>query len=114
VGRDRGRRPPGIRLGLLPLRAAPTGPPVWIAWWCLYTVAIRVLIVWIYNNTGRSVFAAALFHATTNLTWQLFPNQGSCWGPAVTGPILALAAAIVTFLWGPKTLARFRYGARQG
>ena len=76
-------------------------------------MAIRVLIVWIYNNTGKSVFAA-LFHAMTNLTWQLCPNQGSYWDPVVTGPILALAAVIVTFLWSPKTLAQFRYGSRQG
>src|SRR5439155_11716926 len=29
-------------------------PAMWIAWWCLYTIATRVLIVWIYNNAGRS------------------------------------------------------------
>lgn len=84
----------------------------WIGWWCLYTVALRVLIVWVFNNTGKSVFAAALFHAAANLTWQLYPNQGSHWNPAVIGPILALVAVVVTFLWGAKTLARFRYGSR--
>lgn len=31
----------------------------WIAWWSLFTVAHRVLITWIYNNTGRSVLTAA-------------------------------------------------------
>lgn len=46
----------------------------WIAWWCLYTVAARVLLVWLYNNTGRSVFAVALFHTMINISWQLFPN----------------------------------------
>jgi hypothetical protein len=45
----------------------------WIAWQSLYLIASRVLLVWIFNNTGRSVFAAALFHATGNLSWQLFP-----------------------------------------
>jgi uncharacterized protein len=30
----------------------------WIAWWSLITVALRVLITWIYTNTGKSVFAA--------------------------------------------------------
>lgn len=49
----------------------------WIAWWYLGTVASRVLIVWLYNNTGKSVFAATLFHATLNISWQLFPNGGS-------------------------------------
>ncbi len=45
--------------------------PTWIAWWCLYAVAIRMLIVWLYNSTGKSVFAVALFHATLNLTLRL-------------------------------------------
>jgi uncharacterized protein len=39
----------------------------WIAWWTLSSVSLRVLLTWIYNNTGRSVFAASLFHATGNL-----------------------------------------------
>jgi len=58
----------GILLGLvwavwhwLPLMQAHRSP-AWIAWWSLYTVALRVLIVWLYNNTGRSVFAAILYH----------------------------------------------------
>jgi membrane protease YdiL (CAAX protease family) len=82
--------------------------PIWIAWWCLFTVALRVLIVWIYNNTGKSVFAAALYHAIANVSWQLFPNYGSHWDPRITGLITAFAAVIVTVVWGPRTLARYR------
>lgn len=41
-----------------------------IVWWSLFTLASRVIIVWLSNNTGRSVFVAALFHAMMNLTWQ--------------------------------------------
>lgn len=82
--------------------------PAWIAWWCLYTVAGRVLITWLYNNTGKSVFAAALFHDMNNISWQLFPNHGSHWDPRVTGLVVAFAAAIVTAVWGPRTLARYR------
>ena len=80
----------------------------WIAGWCLSTVAQRVLIVWIYNNTRNSVFGTILFHATSNLGWQLFPNHGSHYDPRVTGVILAFAAAVVTVIWGPRTLARYR------
>ena len=83
-------------------------PWPWIAGWCLSTVALRILIVWIYNNTDKSVFGAILFHAMSNLGWQLFPNQGSHYDPRVTGPIIAFAAAVVTVLWGPRTLARYR------
>jgi membrane protease YdiL (CAAX protease family) len=47
----------------------------WIAGWSLGTVASRVIIVRLYNGSGRSVFAAALYHAMSNLTWQLFPMR---------------------------------------
>jgi uncharacterized protein len=80
--------------------------PTWIAWWSLYTVASRVLMTWLYNNTGKSVFGATLFHASANLSWQLFPNHGSHWDPRIIGLILALAATIVVFEWGPRRLAR--------
>jgi membrane protease YdiL (CAAX protease family) len=83
--------------------------PTWIAWWALSSVSIRILTVWVYNNTRRSLFAAILFHAMNNLSFALFPNYGSHWNPAVDGVITAIAAVIVTFLWGPRTLARYRY-----
>ena len=41
--------------------------PGWIAWWSLGTVGTRVLMVWLYNNTGKSVFAVALYHSVDNL-----------------------------------------------
>jgi hypothetical protein len=78
----------------------------WIAWWSLAVVAQRILQTWVYNNAGRSVFAAALFHAMVNVSWQLFPNQGSHYDPRITGLIAALMAAVVTVVWGPRTLTR--------
>ncbi len=92
---------------LVPLVQANRRWP-WIAGWCLSTVAQRILIVWIYNNTNKSVFGAILFHAMSNLAWQLFPNQGSHYDPRVSGPIVAVVAAVVTVVWGPRTLARYR------
>ena len=80
----------------------------WIGWWCLYAVAARILIVWLYNNTGGSVFAAAMFHATLNLSWMLFPVNGSHFDMRLGGLTMALTAAIVTLVWGPITLARHR------
>jgi uncharacterized protein len=44
----------------------------WIAWWSLGTVAARVIIVWLYDNTGGSVLAAAVFHDMVNVTYSLF------------------------------------------
>lgn len=82
----------------------------WIGWWCAGTVALRVLTVWLYANTGKSVPAAVIFHAMTNVSDSLFPNGGSHYNPAVTGVILAAVAAIVTLAWGGETLAGRRAG----
>lgn len=81
-------------------------PAAWMAWWALGTVALRVILVWIYNNTGKSVFATAVAHAMGNLSWQLFPNYGSHWDPRLNGLIVAGIAVVVTVVWGPRTLAR--------
>ena len=83
--------------------------PEWVAWHGAATVAMRILIVWLYNNTGKSVFAAILFHTMINVSVFIYPNYGSGYDPFITFIILAIAAAIVTFLWGSETLARYRY-----
>lgn len=83
----------------------------WIVWWSLGTVAARVIIVWLYNNTGKSVFVATLFHMTINLTWQLFPVNGSFYDPRISGSISALVAVIIVVVWGPQTLTRPRQEA---
>ena len=44
----------------------------WIAIQVLSLIAMRVLIVWIYNNTGKSLFAVILFHAILNISAGLF------------------------------------------
>lgn len=80
----------------------------WIAWHRSGAGALRVLIAWAYNNTGKSVLAAVLVHAMDNVSWQLTPINGSNYDPAFTAPITALSAASVALLWGPRTLARFR------
>ncbi len=85
----------------------------WIAWGTLGTVAVRVLIVWIYNNTGKSLFACILFHTMLNVGRPLFPKDETH-NPLVDYPeihysLIAIVAVIVAFLWGSKTLARYRY-----
>ena len=66
----------------------------WITWWTLATVSLRVIMVWLYLHGGASVFAVALFHATSNLSWQLFPVHGSRYDPRIFG-LVTLAFAIV-------------------
>lgn len=97
----------GILLGLvwaawhlLPLLQMGRSP-AWIAGWALSTVASRVLIVWIYDNCGRSVFAASAYHTTSNMSTMVFAGW---FDPVMTGAVMAVMAAIVTAGWGPKTL----------
>jgi len=93
----------------------------WIFWHASYTVACRVLFVWIYNNSGKSLFSMALCHWAFGIFWSLWPQDNLQTAvPFYQPQITALAAfgyvAVVVFLWGPKTLARFRFGrpARAG
>jgi len=53
----------------------------WICWWTIGAFTLRILMVWLYTNSGKSVFAATLFHAMINLSWQLFPINGSFYDP---------------------------------
>jgi uncharacterized protein len=80
--------------------------PSWIAWRCLGTVSLRVAMVWLYNNTGKSVSAAALFHAISNLCWQSFPVHGSYFDPRINGLIMFGIAVVITIGEGPRTLGR--------
>jgi len=78
----------------------------WIAWWTLYTLAARVIMMAIYEGTQGSVFAASLFHATLNLGWQLFPVHGSHLDFAVAGPVTAVVAAMVIAMNRPRRWLR--------
>jgi len=77
----------------------------WIAWWSLGTVATRVVMVWLYNRTGWSVFGVILVHMMVNLSWQLFPIHGSYFDPEVNGVIMAVAAIGVAMI-GSRAQAR--------
>ena len=67
----------------------------WIAWWTVGTLALRLIMVWLFNGTGGSVFAVAVFHAVSNLCWQLFPIQGSWFDPRLHGLFMAAVALTV-------------------
>jgi membrane protease YdiL (CAAX protease family) len=90
--------------------------PRLMAWGFLATVAFRVLYVWLYNNTGKCVFAVVLFHAIGNTGRTIFPGGRAHFelaNAAIGYSLIAAAAVFVTILWGPRTLARFRFGPGQ-
>lgn len=81
----------------------------WIIWQSMSLVVTRILIVWVYNNTGQSVFATILFHAMYNVGTLVLPNFGFVYDPVVTTIILTSVALVAIFLWGPKSLANYRF-----
>lgn len=87
----------------------------WIFWHVLYTIAGRVLFVWVYNNSGKSLFSMALFHSTFGLFWILLPATDNLqkatpyYDPRLAAIIAISYVAIVTLLWGSKTLAQYRF-----
>lgn len=83
--------------------------PPWIWWQCLTMLPLRIIIVWLCNNTGRSVLIAVIFHTILNLSQFLFPIYGSHYDPFITFMILAPIAGMVTVFWGAKSLARSRW-----
>jgi len=85
----------------------------WIVWHLLGTVALRVIIVWLHENAGQSVPVAVLFHTMLNLSWALFPIDGSFYDPFVAFVILAPVVVLIVGLWGWKTLHQFGTSVRR-
>nr|MBO2500003.1 CPBP family intramembrane metalloprotease [Acidimicrobiia bacterium] len=78
----------------------------WILGQRTHTVALRVLIVWLYVNTGRTLAAPVVFHALDNLcVFGLFP-AGDGYVPVVTATATTIAATWVVARHGPRTLRR--------
>ncbi|MGO9946416.1 MAG: type II CAAX prenyl endopeptidase Rce1 family protein [Steroidobacteraceae bacterium] len=78
----------------------------WIAWWSLWTVAQRVIMIWLYNSTRKSVIAMVLIHASSNVCWQLFPIRGSFFDPRITSVITAFLAIVALALPRPRGAIR--------
>ncbi|WP_310394219.1 type II CAAX endopeptidase family protein [Hymenobacter sp.] len=74
-------------------------PATWIVWQCVSTVLLRIVMVWIYNSAGKSVFAAVLFHAMIDTSTFLYPRYGSHYNPLVGATFLLLTVGIVGLFW---------------
>lgn len=86
--------------------------PLWILWHCSGQVCLRVLHVWIYVNTGRSVLATTVFHTMTNMSEYLVPNYGSSYDPMITTLVLSVLVLAVVGLWDARTLTHYRFAPR--
>lgn len=67
----------------------------WIIWQSIGTVFLRVIMVWLFNNTGKSVFAMVLFHAMINISPYLIPNYGAHYNPFIFSILLGITAIAI-------------------
>jgi hypothetical protein len=93
----------GVVLHIVPF--AQANPSVsWVISQCLFIVELRVILAWIYNVSGYSLFAAIVCHAAYNTAWQLFPNQGSGYNPWLTAGLTLAVVFVVVAVYGAWTL----------
>lgn len=75
---------------------------VWSAGYALFTIAARVVIVWLYYRTGGSLLAAILFHAMINTSAALSPYTGA----ALTPYLWAALTVVAAWLWRDRMRRR--------
>lgn len=93
-----------IALWHVPLYYFLIADPVTLTATLFLPVVLRILLVWIFNNTGQSVFATILFHAMNNVAFAVLPVNA-----VVSTLTYTVAVIVVTILWGPETMAKFRW-----
>lgn len=76
--------------------------PEWILWHSLSAIALRIIIVWLFESTGMSILVAVAFHTMINLSLALFPVAGSFYDPFVTFVIVGIASIVVAMFWKPE------------
>jgi len=90
----------------VPLLLNPASPMSGLPWYAelLFSLALSVIYIWLYNHTRRSLLLVTLFHAMSNtVAWALMElGVYTSSYPFVVGVTAAWAAAIV-----------LRYGARR-
>ena len=77
---------------------------VWVGFMAVFAVFLRVLIMWFYNRTGRSILLVGLFHSSFNMVsrQELMPEyvSGLDSGLLAIAVVAVLAVVVVVFTWG--------------
>lgn len=81
--------------------------PAWIVGQCLFTVALRLLIVEVFEASDGALAPAILIHAGSNLCWTLFPGAG----PATYDPWPNAMAAALFIALGAMAFRRRLFAA---
>ncbi len=70
------------------------------------TILLAILLTWVYNNTGKSLFAVMIMHASYNWSNYLFPTlQDDLGGQTYFILMIAVVLAVV-WKFGPAHLSR--------
>lgn len=96
-------------LGHLPSMSAIGASRSDMAWWLLGAFGLRILMTWIYNNSGASLCAMLIFHALLNLSRiATFPVVGAHYvGAYQAVAYVVIAALALAVAW----ITRGRLGA---
>lgn len=88
-------------LGHLPSMAAIGVSVGDMGWWILGALGLRVIMTWLYNGSGASLFAMVLFHALLNLSRiAVFPSVGAHYiGAYQAVAYLLVGATAAVVLW---------------
>ena len=70
------------------------------------TMLLSVLLTWVYNNTGRSLFAAMLMHTSWNWSNFIFTALQTDTGGAAFFALLAGVVMIIVVHFGPRDLTQ--------
>ena len=91
------------------LTGADMRPLSLFAPWVVLTVAVSIILTWMYNGTGGSLLIVVLFHAASNLPLTIFfePLDDEITQPfLIYVGLMVLAAAVVVAATGRATLSR--------
>lgn len=92
-----------VALWHVPLYYFLIDDPLLLAAQLLFPVSLRILLAWLFNNSGKSLFATILFHTAYNAAYAVLPVN-----TVIATLFSFIAVIIITFLWGTETLANFR------
>ena len=82
----------------IPAMLAMPSEPAWsfIALQCGVLMAMRIIMVWVYEGSGHSLFAVIALHAVSNASMMtIFPVYGSHYDPFAALVVLSIVAAAV-------------------
>jgi uncharacterized protein len=81
----------------------------WIMWHSLGMILMRIIIVWLFVNTGQSVAVAVLFHIMSNSVWGMFADFTAYYDPMIMSFVLGVPVIVIVSLCGSRMLMRFRH-----